>query len=190
MNNEFVIAFGYFGLGFGFTMALLLGTLIVFGRRLINKAKEEIKIADPTGQPITNESVQRRLLEAAEITRVQNELASASSMPSSNALHSKHKNMMAARFKQLEEQKIAVLQSIVKDGHNPMVTVFNASTNQNEEVPLAHFLNVVNSAPKAQQQATPPAGTPPESIRKVERNGKTFFVIDGGKSTTKKPTDH
>jgi len=191
MSNDFVIAFGYFGLGFGITIAGLLFFAVVQGKKFLNKVKDEaVKIVDAQGKP-ADESVQKRLLEAAEITKMQNEIASASSMPSSNALHSRHKNMMAARFKQLEEQKIAVLQSIVKEGYDPMVTVFNGATNQNEEVPLSHFLNVATGAPKAQQQAAPPTVVPPESIRKVEKNGKTFFVIDGGKSSTgKKPTEH
>lgn len=191
MSSEIIIAFGYFGLGVGATMALLLTALIFVGRRFLNKVKDEaVKMADATGKPM-NESVQKRLLEAAEITKVQNELAASSSMPSANALHTRHKNLMAARFKQLEEQKIAVLQSIVKEGHDPLVTVFNSATNQNEEVPLSQFLQFVTGSGTPQRPQTPVI-VPPGAVRKVERNGKMFFVIDGGKSnpTGKKPTEH
>lgn len=196
MSNEILVAIGYFGLGLSFTLISLMAIVFFLGKKYISKAviMRPDGATTATTEKAPDQSVMRRLNEAAELTKQQNELAAASSLPSANALHSRHKNLMAARYKQLEDQKIAVLQSIVRDGFDPMVTVFNAATNQNEEVLLSHFLNHASGAPKAQQTApgaTPPAVVPADSIRKVERNGKTFFVIDGGKSNSgKKPTEH
>lgn len=132
-------------------------------------------------------SVTARLKEAGDMTKEQNDIMTASSQPSSNALHSRHKNGLIARYKELEKLKMEVLTSIIKEGHDPMVTVFNAQTNQNEELPLSQFLNAITGNNKVQE--TKPEVLPPtiESdiiMKKVEKNGRTFFVISGGKSTS------
>jgi hypothetical protein len=134
-------------------------------------------------------SVLERLKKAGECTQEQNAIAAQHSMPSSNALHSKYKNQLASRFKQLEEEKLEILRSIVTDGFDPMVMCFNNSTQQNEEILLSEFLKIASGESPTQKitdgpEVEPPANVEPESIKKVVKNGKTFFLIEGGKTTT------
>lgn len=175
----------------GFNLALIVCVIAVFlkvrGTLLgMNPSKVELEKLLPSTpeQPISpDEDVNVRLARASELTRLQNDIMQQAQQPSANALHSKHKNELVQQYKALEIEKMSVLSSIIKDGHDPMVTVFNAASKQNEEVRLSVFLNATNWREKPKTDPNVSL-TESEGIRKVEKDGKTFFVIDGGKKTT------
>lgn len=180
----------------GFNFGLVIAAVIIFfrikGSMLAFYDREKATIdklatpASPQAAPSApqDETVTTRLNRASELTRIQNELISQAQQPSQNALHSRHKNGLIQQYKALEVEKMGVLQSIIKDGHDPMVTVFNQALKQNQEVKLSDFLTqFVPNTPK-ETPTDPNLITEGEGIRKVEKAGKTFYVIDGGKKTT------
>lgn len=174
-------------------------------RKLYLKNKDinvEVTTEGPK-DPALNKSVVERLKKATEITKRQNEISSSTSMPSANALHSKYKNSLVRQYKDLEEEKMVILQSIVKDGFDPEVTIYNAMTQKHETMKLSDFLTnfAPNPVTKPSQAPVPKTGAPTtktesiddKGIRKVEKNGRTFFVITGGETNEndpKKPTSH
>jgi len=201
----------------GFLFGLVVGasTLIVFVAILLRSKIRQLYLKNkdffdkimtpPPGalppeleqQPGLNETVLLRLKKASELTRRQNEISTTATQPSINSLHSKHKNTLVNQYRELEKEKMTILKSIVKDGFNPSVTIFNTATRQYEEMLLSHFLT--NYTPDNDGEAkaatvtniikTDPKGnTETEEIRKIEKNGKIFFVVEGGKN--KKPTTH
>jgi len=139
--------------------------------------------APPTATPAPDD-IQQRLNRASELTRIQNEIVAQAQQPSQNAMHSKHKNSLIQQYKALEAEKMGLLQSILKEGHDPLVTVYNAAAKQNEEVKLSMFLNQFVPATPPAANTEPNMVTEGEGIRKVDKYGKTFYVIDGGKKTT------
>lgn len=182
----------------GFNLGLVICAAIIFFRvksamlDFYDREKATISKMLPAAPPPPNtnaapataeESVNIRLQRASELTRLQNEIMTAAQQPSANALHSKHKNGLIQQYKALEIEKMGVLTSIVKDGFDPVVTVFNAHSKQNEEVKLSQFLQSFKAVEPAETDPNLPL-TEGDGIRKVIKEGKTFFVIDGGKKTT------
>ena len=181
----------------GFNLGLVVCAVLVWFRvknamlSFYDKEKATIeKMLPPPSVPAktnealaTEESVNLRLQRASELTRLQNEIMQQAQQPSQNALHSKHKNGLIQQYKALETEKMGVLESIVKDGHDPLVTVFNAASKQNQEVKLSQFLQQFKPAEAAETDPNLPL-TEGDGIRKIVKEGKTFFVIDGGKKTT------
>jgi len=183
----------------GFNLGLVVCAAMIFFKvksamlDFYDREKEVInKMLPPTNRPSPNpnavpatseDSVNVRLQRASELTRLQNEIMQAAQQPSANALHSKHKNGLIQQYKALEIEKMGVLTSIVKDGHDPLVTVFNSASKQNEEVKLSTFLQAFKSTEPTETDPNVPL-TEGDGIRKIVKDGKTFFVIDGGKKTT------
>lgn len=89
------------------------------GKRAIDK---ETKAKLPS-----KESVSTRLKKVKEITNEQLDLQGAISGPQKNALHGKYKNGLIGRIKELEEQKVEILKSIITDGFDPEITVIDDS---------------------------------------------------------------
>lgn len=66
-----------------------------------------------------------RWKEIEKITKEQNSLISSMYNPSSNSLHSRHKNNIAQQIKALEEKKNDILKEFLKDGLDPEVTALD-----------------------------------------------------------------
>ncbi len=165
-------------------IAFTVGGLIILSSYAKKHMKQHTQTTIKTQDPIPNASVLDRLRQAAECVKEQGEIQAAHSMPNKNAVHSRYKNQLAARFKELEEKKHELLSSIVKDGFDPIVTGYNAETQQEETMPLSKFLGMRETPPEQEQETPPPENVAPESIKKVTKNGRTFFLIEGGKTTT------
>jgi hypothetical protein len=90
-------------------------------KNILSKTAAE---AEKANQQI--ESYKDRLVKVQEITAKQLELSDLVSQPSKNSLHSKYKNGINQEIKTLEEEKSAILKSIIKDGFDPSVAVLNA----------------------------------------------------------------
>jgi len=115
------------------------------------------------------ESIIIRLKKAQAITEQQLDIRAATDQPSKNALHSRYKNGLISDIKKLEEEKLAILQSILDDGFDPTISVIDEA-GQRQELPLSHFVN------KAAAVTPPPAQDP----NVPKRVGK-FVVVKGGK---------
>jgi hypothetical protein len=120
-------------------------------------------------QDAKRESIIARLKQAQAITEQQLDIRAATDQPSKNALHSRYKNGLISDIKKLEEEKIAILQSILNDGFDPTISVID-ETGQKQELPLSHFVSKAAAT-------TPPPTPDPNAPKRV---GK-FVVVKGGK---------
>jgi hypothetical protein len=149
---------------------LLFITYGIYKMRKLEKMKEDLlgkletKAKDLKGQ----QSIIERLRAASEIAQQQLDLRDAAQQPSKNATHSRYKNGLISELQELEQQKVAILQSILNDGFDPKITVLN-SAGEREEMPLSEFLQV-ESAKSAE-------ASPKEAPKQVGR----FTVIKGGR---------
>ena len=112
---------------FTFLLGALLGTVFVlaYGAYHLMNLKKLSKELEAKAK-ITREkirSIKERLVRVQEITRLQLDLVGAIDQPSKNALHSRYKNGLNEEIKLLEEEKLEILKSILRDGFDPVITV-------------------------------------------------------------------
>lgn len=166
----------------GFILGMTVTTALFFGYgyyqlRKLKKAKA--RIADEITKRISEldskrESIRVRLVKAQEITQQQLDLRSQTEMPSKNALHSRYKNDLVGEIKKLEEEKLAVLRSILDDGYDPTIVVLDEN-GQRTELPLSHFVG--HASLKQNADNPPSANSNPDSPKRVGR----FIIVKGGK---------
>jgi hypothetical protein len=120
-------------------------------------------------------SIRDRLAKAQEITRQQLDLRDQASQPSKNSMHSKWKNGLINEINSLEEEKRSILESILKDGHDPFVMVLDEETGSTKKIPLSEFLGRPSS------QNTDQKNIEQESSAPEITNKHKFVVIKGGK---------
>lgn len=105
------------GLLFGLIIARSI--VVVLDQFLINKKSPKID----TDKMIKNiellGSIKYRVTQISNITDRQIELASRTERPSASAAHSRYKNDIVGELKSLEEDKITIYRSILKDGIDP-----------------------------------------------------------------------
>ena len=165
---------------FGFLLGLVcgVGMFMAYGYYQLSKIKKaKSKFAENLKKKLSEfgdktESVKTRLLKAHDLTQQQLELRAQAEMPSKNALHSRHKNGLVYEIQKLEEEKIAILKSIVDDGFDPTITVLDEAGNR-QELPLSSFVN--HSQLKQAEEDSPT--TEGDNMKRV---GK-FVVVKGGK---------
>lgn len=116
------------------------------------------------------QSIIERLKKAQAITEQQLDIRAAADQPSKNALHSRYKNGLIGDLKKLEEEKVAILQSILDDGFDPLINAVDENGNK-QELPLSHFVS------KARTTIDEADGNTPTPPKKVGR----FVVVKGGK---------
>ena len=141
---------------------------------------DEVKSNEDLLQQLLNtredvRSIRDRLAKAQEITRQQLDLRDQASQPSKNSMHSKWKNGLIGEKNALEEEKKAILESILKDGHDPFVMVLDEETGSTKKIPLSEFLGRPSS------QNTDQKNIERESSAPEITNKHKFVVIKGGK---------
>lgn len=102
-------------------------------------------------------SVKYRFAKANEITEAQLDLVSQAERPSASAAHSRHKNDIIRRLKQLEEEKIDLFRSILKDGVDPVLSVMIDGVQQTikmSEAVMMHENNHEGPAPVVEKTET------------------------------------
>jgi len=173
------------------SLGFFLGVLSVFlvGTYFLSKdakaLKEQVDDAKKKNKERKDryEFVKPRLEKAAEITQRQLEIQAQVEQPSMNALHSKHKNMLIAENRKLEEEKRQILGSIIADGYDPEVTV-NTPMGLTK-VLLSEYLRnlgIETDPTRVQQDDTRKEGpSEPKQKRPDIRKVGKFFVIKGGK---------
>lgn len=133
---------------------------------LKKKAQEQL-----AQDKIYDEKVRGRLDRATDISMQQAEIMAQLQMPSKNSLHSKYKNQLVAEIKSLEEEKCAILKSIITDGYNPNVNV-TLESGEHKTMPLKEYMEYLGI----------PTGPTEQELR--EQRKAKFTVIQGGKSET------
>jgi ribosome-binding ATPase YchF (GTP1/OBG family) len=125
--------------------------------------------------------VKDKMARVQEITKQQMDLLGMVDQPSKNSLHSKWKNGLNSQIRQLEEEKMEILKSILREGQDPVITVLNEK-NERESIKLSEYMarNGFTLETKSEKKITD--GTEGEP-KKVGR----FTVHVGGKG---EPTSH
>ena len=166
-----------------FLSGVIVGILgvIVLGSFLVRKDANKLKQARSASAKDAMAGALRvkdLLKRAAEIAEQQLDLQDQAQQPSANSLHSRFKNGLISEIKRLEEEKIAVLTSIIEEGFDPVVKVSDCGTGV-QELPLSEYLLSagIDVKKKAVAPATADTNKPVEEPRKA---GK-FYVIKGGK---------
>jgi hypothetical protein len=101
-------------------------TLIIFaimGTHLSKKYDNETDLKDTISDIELMGSVKYRFSKVTEITERQLELVSRTERPSASAAHSRHKNSIVGELKSLEQEKIEIFRSILKDGIDPKLQI-------------------------------------------------------------------
>lgn len=94
-----------------------MGFVLYVGQRSMKKSIEKKK-TELDGLKSINE----RLSKVKELTEQQLNLQSGAEGPQKNALHGRYKNGLGQEIEFLEEQKVEILKSIVKDGFDPEIS--------------------------------------------------------------------
>lgn len=146
-------------------------------------------------------SVRDRLGEVYTISQKMQELQAAMDMPSQNATHSKYKNGILGELRELEEKKNAILESILKDGIDPVIRVQNEDGSK-VDMKLSEFIARQNGSEPLDEGETPPTTNKPpgrkspplaqkdeidEEVDKSPKKMGKFYLHRGGK---KPDTNH
>lgn len=129
-----------------------------------------------------NVKAEARLTRVREITEEQLELGQAVGRPQRNALDGKHQNMISRQIKALEEEKEAILASIIADGLDPLVGV-QTETGDVERLKLSEYL--------ARMNTVPPKPPTPDELKQERIKKLNLSLIKGGKPDSDSgPTTH
>lgn len=143
-----------------FMIGLMIGCVgtIILTLEVVKRAMDKRK-NDLTQASTKIESVTSRMKKVKEITNEQLDIQSATSGPQKNAMHGKYKNGLTSRLKELEEQKNAILTSIVVDGFDPEITIMDEDGTVTT-TKLSEFLaqNGITIPPKGSQPPPRPVG--------------------------------
>lgn len=174
-----------------FFLGVIVGSTatIIYGLFQVKKAKVQLDKAreDFLGEleketeklKVNMKSVTDRLNQAQAITNQQLELLGQIDQPSKNALHSRYKNELNAEVRKLEEDKLMILNSILKDGYDPTLTIRTPQGTQ-EKLKLSAYLANNGVLDKIPEENKDSDNKDPNGPRKV---GK-FVVYNGGNDGT------
>lgn len=130
-----------YGLGIA-TGFLIVG---IYGAILANRDQERrIRLAQEIKHFITETekkliSVRDKMSRAQEITEEQLDIMYSMEGPQKGVLDGKNRKSLQLKLKTLEQEKMEILESVVKDGHNPTITILNEFS-ERESLKLSEFL--------------------------------------------------
>lgn len=110
--------------------------------------------------------------EIDKLTKEQMDLFGAHDVPSASASHSKHKNSIAKRIKELEEQKHVIMRELLQEGIDPVITILDAQSGEPKKVRMSEALDIA-----AEKNGTPK--TDPTIPRKKDGNVISLFEEKG-----------
>jgi hypothetical protein len=90
--------------------------------------------------------INMKLKQAQEIAIKVDELLTSINNPSKNALHSRYKNGLIGEIKILETQKFEILESVLKDGFDPIIAAKTLETSEPVKMKLSEFIARVKSS--------------------------------------------
>lgn len=156
-----------------FVLGFLCGifTLIAYGLYRVKKYDKKVKNFIESLKKLTTEksksmqSIKKRLDQAFDITDRQLAIMGMLDMPQTSASHGKYKNQLVSELKQLEEEKMGILKSILQEGHDPSLVVLKGD-GQKEVVKLSEFIRRQEQI-VAENQVPPPPRKPDKPMLKV-----------------------
>lgn len=156
-------------------MLFIIGVSIYARRQMKQKIS---KVMNSVEDALANASIgdlpKKNLLKVKDITVKQLELKGYLDYPQKNSLHGKHKNQIISEVKELEEEKIKLLQEILTAGFDPVVSTLDAN-GEIQSVKLSEYMR--------EQGLTPDTTPSPADVAKKEREERKskFQVFSGGK---------
>lgn len=138
----------------GFILGSLFGsvvtatTLVIMSLRYVKqktkkdkqRTQEFAKEIDKVRETIRKASaVQDRMNKVKDLTRDQMDMQIQTELPQKNSLDGKYKNSLSRRIREIEDEKKAILQSILDDGFDPEITAMN-SNSELETMKLSEFM--------------------------------------------------
>ena len=150
----------YLFLGFMAGIATSLLFVLYLGRQLTLKDKEPKS---------SKEAMAMKMERVREIASEQLSLQEKIIGPQKNSLDGKYKNGLNSRLKELEEEKLVLLNSILEEGHDPTITTLD-ETGLPVTQKLSEFMLSMGAL-------TPPK---PKGKTKMKQLGK-FTLVKGGK---------
>lgn len=171
------------GFLFGATITLLI-ILLVGSRAMKKRIEQDLSARKPTELfPEKTEAVGQfngtpleRMQRIKDISYEQLALAGQIDQPQKNALDGKHKNFLLSEIRKLDDEKVALIQSILDDGHDPMLTALDAD-GVVTEMKLSEFFAAMQGRRSDQQKSSP------EPVQRDTKQIGKFTVIRGGKNS-------
>lgn len=136
------------------------------------KAMEESIVARLSGSN-SSKSVSERLAKVQKLADQQLDMLATMKQPSKNALHSQYKNQLGSEIRKIEDEKLAVLKSILDDGNDPLIAI-KLNSDKIEHVRLSKYLNT--HAKRQNSKSTSSDNNNDKEPRKIG----TFTVYKGG----------
>ena len=120
-----LVMIAMFLLGFMSGAISLLSYVLFLTRKSMKTKIDSIKeLAKAAEESIGGDTkVLDRLVKVRDIQQRQTDLLSQVDRPQKNSLDGKYKNLLNGEIKQLEEEKTAILNSILADGFDPLIAV-------------------------------------------------------------------
>jgi hypothetical protein len=112
-------------------VALLVGLLIgyyinnIFKNILLNGIEKNIikKINYAYDEGVKNGLLQAKIDRINEISNEQTHILGALDQPNASAAHSRYKNSLVSKIKAMEEEKLDLFKSMLKDGSDPIISI-------------------------------------------------------------------
>ena len=152
--------------GFVFTSMLVLH----IGKRALTRKPDT---ASPPKPAITDADIRARIRKVKDLTDMQMALQIQTDGPQRNAMDGKFKNTIIKDIKDLEEQKVEILKSIITDGFDPVISVANPDGTV-ETITLSQFMANKNITMPAAKDAN-------DKVSERKKNLSKFTVYTGGK---------
>lgn len=141
------------------------------GRKALSKTRDT---ASPRKPEITDDEIRGRIRAVKELTDLQIALQVSTDGPQKNAMDGKYKNQINKQIKDLEEQKVELLKSIIDDGFDPVISVANTDGTI-ENLSLSAFMAQKNIVMQ------PKSGDANDKISERKKALSKFTVHTGGK---------
>lgn len=177
------------GTGLGFLFKLEYQRYNV--RVILKNLKKELIIAYDEG--VKFGAVKLQLQRINEISKIQMDFMGALDRPNASAAHARHKNSIVSQVKALEEEKVTIFKSILKEGADPMLSVvINGET---KSLRASELLPILEGKDELPADTTPQTKT--DSNSSVSAKTKLHVVKltqentdDGSKSNPGDPAVH
>jgi hypothetical protein len=171
------------GVVFGWFSFILISIYLVNKEIKRNEAKVK-KLTDLISQTKSLMIAREKLKKVREISVKQMELKGQIEMPQKNSLDGKYKNQLSEEIRVLEEEKINILNSILKDNIDPEILVLDEFGNT-KTMKLSEYMNKMGYSIKDNKNHEKPKFTVYNGGKNIayivddndddnETNGKTF----------------
>lgn len=109
-----------------------------------NKKQAEDFVKDHSKEEMMD--VVKKMRQVETITKMQQELMGQIQSPSKNSMHSRHKNSLGSKVKELEQEKYDILSSVVDSGYDPVIVAIDPSTGEPTETRLSDYLDTIRTS--------------------------------------------